>query len=267
MSYKYEDFRHDYNEEEDWFDFDDELAFVHTLDGAFAGNMEYMRVLADIYSSDMHGVKRDYNKVIFWLYKLAERGHVYSTIRLAQMYFEYDDKGVPHDYEKALMLYEIAAKSGDERAIARLGIMYLYGFGCEKDLVLARELLARAAEKDEPEACYYFSRILKAEGDKEWFDYLKKAADKSNGKACWEIVSNYADTIADNKFLPYLACAANYYAFDYEPMRAQLTFADCFMRGYRVKKSASNAKCYYKMAAEGGSQEAKEALKKYFPDK
>lgn len=264
MSYKYEDFRHDYNEDEDWFGYDDELAFVHTLDGAFAGNTEYMRVLADIYSSDMHGVKRDYNKVIFWLYKLAERGDVYATIRLAGMYFEYDDKGVPHDYRKALMLYEIAAKSGDERAVARLGIMYLYGFGCEKDSSLARELLKRAAGKDEPEASYYYWRILKAEGAKDRFDYLKKAADKSNGKACWEIVSNYADTIPDNKFLMYLACAANYYSFDYDPMQAQLMFADCFMFGYRVKKSATNAKSYYKMAAESGSLEAKEKLKKYF---
>lgn len=264
MSYKYEDFRHDYNEDEDWFGYDDELAFVHTLDEAFAGNTEYMRVLADIYSSNMHGVKLDYNKVIFWLYKLAERGDVYSTIRLAKMYFEYDDKGVPHDYKKALMLYEIAAKSGDERAVARLGIMHLYGFGCEKNAVSARELFERAAQKNEPEACFYFSRILKAEGAKDWFDYLKKAADNSNGRACWEIVKNYADTIPDNKFVHYLAIAAGYDSFDYDPMQAQLMFADCFMRGYRVKKSVSNAKSYYKMAAESGSQEAKEKLKKYF---
>ncbi|MDE6691463.1 MAG: hypothetical protein K2K04_05770, partial [Clostridia bacterium] len=74
----------------------------------------------------------------------------------------------------------------------------------------------------------------------------------------------YADAIPDNKFLMYLACAAGYDSFDYDPMQAQLMFADCFMRGYRVKKSATSAKCYYKMAAESGSEEAKEALKKYF---
>ncbi len=264
MSYKYEDFLHDYDDDEDYIGLEDELAFVHSLDRAFAGDTEYMRVLADVYSSNGHGVKLDYNKAIFWLEKLVECGKIFAAVRLGDMYLEYDKEGVPNDFDKSFEYYKIAAKKGNAKAIARLGVMFLYGIGPEKDCGLARELLERAAEEGDGEGCYYFARILKEEGADDWFDYLKRAAEKSNGKACWELAKYFAATLTDNRFLISLACAASYYSFDFDPTYAQLRLADCFMVGYRMRKSASSAKSYYKMAAEGGSQEAKEKLKKYF---
>lgn len=262
MDYKYEDFLHDYDEDEDYFGREDELAFVYSLDKAFAGTVEYMRILGIIYSSHGHGVKIDYDKAIFWFYKAAELGDEGSALRLADIYF--DCEGVPHDYKKALLMYEIAAKAGNRKATARLGIMYFYGFGCEKNNQKARELIARAAAENEWEGLYYYYRVLKADGDEAWVEYLKRAAYHGNGKACWDMIKNFADELDDKKFLLYLAHAANHYSFDFEPMQAQLMLADCYMRGYRMKKSLESAWHYYKMAAEGGSQEAKEALKQYF---
>lgn len=264
MDYKYEDFKNDYDGEEDYMDGEDELAFIYTLDSAFAGDVQNMRVLGDIYSTCGYGVKVDYDKAKFWFGKAAEKGDLYSTVNLADLYYAYEHKGVPKDCEKAFPLYGRAAKEGHIKALARLGIMYLKGLGCKKNRVKARKIIGYAACEGNDEALYEYAHILKREGADNWKEYLKKAARNSNCNACWEMVSLYGDEITDSEFLHFLCNAANYYAFDYKPMKARLMLADCFMRGVRVKKNEQAAKSYYKMAAEDGSEEAKAALKKYF---
>lgn len=264
MSYKFDDFKSDYSEVEDYIGREDELAFMHSLCSAFGGDMESMRVLGDIYSSSGYGVKTDFDKAVFWYGKAVNVGDISSALRLADIYYCYENKGVPNDYEKALALYKTAADGGITLAISRLGQMYLYGMGCEKDSEKARPLLERAAKEGEREACCEYAHILKDEGAQGWFDYLKKSADNSYGKACWEIIQSRADELTDRQFLMYLVYAANDFSKGYNPVEAQLMAADCFMYGKRVTKSENSAKSYYLYAAELGSEEAKQALKKHF---
>lgn len=264
MCFKYEDFLHDYDGEEDYLGREDELSFVYSLDRAYAGDVEYMRVLGDVYSTRGHGVKTDFNKAIFWYEKAVESGDIYSAPKLGDIYSEYADRGFPEYYEKAFALYKAAAEEGIVNAISRLGKAYLKGDGCERDFAKARGLLERAADGGEREACYLYAHILKDEGAENWYGYLETSARLSYGKACWEIICDHSDEISDKQFLMCLVQAANDCSSGYNPVEAQLMAADCFMHGKRVKKDESAAKSYYTYAAERGSYLAKKALEKYF---
>lgn len=208
MNYKYEDFLHDYDGEEDYFGREDELAFVYTLDKAYSGDVEYMRVLGDIYSSRGYGVKTDYGKAIFWYGKAGDCGDNNSVVRLADLLSRCDK--VPKDYERAFLLYELAAEEGGELAAARLGAMYYYGYGCERDVDEARKWLKIGAESGEREACYLYAHILKDEGADGWKNFLFKSASQSYGKAAWELACELlADENADKKLVKmYLNIAA-----------------------------------------------------------
>lgn len=264
MSYKFDDFKNDYTEDEDYLGREDELAFMHSLCSAFGGDTESMRVLGDIYSSNGHGVKTDFEKAAFWYGRAVDAGDVCAALRLADIYYCYENKGLPNDYERAFALYRTAADGGVTLAISRLGQMYLYGVGCEKNLKKARPLLEKAAKEGEREACYEYAHILKDEGAEGCYGYLKKSADNSYGKACMEILQNYSDGLEEKQYILYLVQAANDRSKGYDPVEAQLAAAECFMHGKRVKKSESSARSYYLYAAELGSEEAKQALKKYF---
>ncbi|MDE7379925.1 MAG: hypothetical protein K2N14_02630, partial [Clostridia bacterium] len=198
MDYKFDDFKDDYDEDEDYIDREDELAFMHSLCSAFNGDVASMRVLGDIYSSSGHGVVKDYNKAAYWYKRAADCGDNNCLLCLADIYFDGGDD-FPKDYDKAFSLYELAEEEGSIRGAARLGIMYLYGMGCDKDFKAARKLLERAAKENDREACCEYALILKAEGAEDWFEYLEKSARQSYGKACWEIIESFADKIDDKQ--------------------------------------------------------------------
>ena len=262
MCYKFEDFKDDYDQDEDYIGREDDLSFMHSLCTAFGGDVSSMRVLGEIYSSSGHGVVTDYNKAIFWYNRAVECGDKCSAQRLADIY--YFCEGVPQDHKRAFELYEIAAEDGNAAATARLGTMCLYGRGCKKDFDRARVLLEKAAKENEREALYEYAHILRDGGAEDQFDILKKSADNSYAPACWELIESFSDILDDKRFLLYLTYAANGSAYGYDRMPARLMLADCFMHGKRVKKNVDYARSYYISAAEDGSEEAKELLIKYF---
>src|SRR4029434_2516036 len=82
-----------------------------------------------------------------------------STPALAASYEEavllFEDK----DYKGARDIAEAAAKNGDARAMAMLGLFYQKGLGVTADLNKAVEWYARAAEKNEVDAQYALALI------------------------------------------------------------------------------------------------------------
>ncbi|MDE7086971.1 MAG: sel1 repeat family protein [Clostridia bacterium] len=267
MCYKYEDFKDDYIDDEDYFGMEDEFAFIHTLIGAYKGNVKYMRVMGDIYSSRGHGVIVDYKKAAYWYKMAADCGDNNSLLLLADLYYAFDRWGFPHDYEKAYGLYELAAEEGEIKGIARLGVMNLYGIGCEKDVAEGCKLIEIAAKKGEREACYEYAHMLEADGAEGWLDYLKKSAEQAYGKAGWEIITRFGEKLTDLQFIKYLSCACyDYSTPGYSPAEALYMYAECLMNGRHMRKNLNSAKSFYRDAAEEGSKEAAEALKKYFPE-
>ena len=253
--YTLSDFQDDFSEEENYFDDEDELSFIHSLTRAFDGDEEYVRLMGQIYSSRGYGVKVDCAKAAFWYRRGAESGDLISVVRLADLYCEYEKDGFPKDLEKAFKLYEFAAKEGDIHSSARAGIMYAHGLGCKADMAIARKYLASAAAENDREACYEYARILRGEGADGWEEYLKRSAYMSYGKASLEVVKLFGDELDDVKYILYLTHAANDYSFGYDPAEAQITLAQSYLNGTRTKKNLKAAESYYKLAAERGRGE------------
>lgn len=262
--YAFDDFKNDFCEEENYFDDEDELSFAYTLSKAFSGDMEYINLLGQIYSSRGYGVKVDCFKAAFWYNRALKAGDTLAAARLADLYCEKERDGFPADLLKAFKFYEVAANAGDVYSSARLGIMYAHGLGCAADKAKARKFIAFAAEKNDREACYEYAHILREEGADNWAEYLKSSAYMSYGKACIEVVKLFGDGLEDMKYILYLTHAANDYSFGYDPTEAQLKLAFCFLNGEHTHKNLKYAESCFTDAAEGGSIEAKEALKKYF---
>ena len=79
---------------------------------------------------------------LIWLEKAAESGDAWSQFKLGYIYLY--GEGVDKDYDKAIMWLEKACKQGNGEALALLGKCYMIGSGCDKNYNKALELLNRA---------------------------------------------------------------------------------------------------------------------------
>jgi len=64
------------------------------------------------------------------------------------------------DYENGFKLLLKSGKQGDKVAIFRLALCYLNGVGCKEDAKRGYELLKLLADKNEPNALYFYSTML-----------------------------------------------------------------------------------------------------------
>ena len=81
------------------------------------------------------GVPRDYNKALMWFRRAAEGGSAAAKFQIGYMYFE--GNGVPQNYVEAAQWYQKAAEQGDPNAQYHLGFMYARGDGVPRDNVKA----------------------------------------------------------------------------------------------------------------------------------
>jgi TPR repeat protein len=100
---------------------------------AEGGNHDAMNALGFIYYRG-EGVTQDYNEAFYWFKKNGFRDLPYFIY--ADMCF-YVDK----DYGNAFRLYNAALKQGVEEAAYKIGEMYFYGLGVERDYKKALEFL------------------------------------------------------------------------------------------------------------------------------
>ena len=106
--------------------------------------------------------------------------------------FQYDGKGIPRDYPKAIEYLTKSAQQGHAQAQNDLALMYLHGQGVIEDHQEAAMWLTLAAEQNLPEAQYHLSRLY-AQGkgvskDEEIaFDLLSKSAQANYVKAQYHL--------------------------------------------------------------------------------
>ena len=91
------------------------------------------------------GVKKDYEKAVYWFRKAAEQGHAPAKCNLGWMYSH--GSGVKKDLEKAVDWFREAADQGFAQAQCNLGVMYDYGYGVKKDLEKAVSWYRKAADQ------------------------------------------------------------------------------------------------------------------------
>lgn len=115
-------------------------------------------LLADVYAT-VAQEKEDGVEKIEWLKKAAEFGHLFSIVRIADMYN--NGEGVDVDIHKAIEWYNKAVDMEHVPSMVRLGYIYSNG-----------------TEELEPDFC-------KA------FEYYKMAAEKKNQEAIWNVGNFY----------------------------------------------------------------------------
>ena len=102
------------------------------------------------------------------------------------------------DYDTAFKLYSPAANKANAEAQYRLGLMYKFGWGTERDLTVAANWLQRAAEQQHSEAqaelgvLYKLGRGVKEDAAEaaRWF---RRAADSGVGIAQLNLARAYKD--------------------------------------------------------------------------
>lgn len=93
------------------------------------------------------------------LQRAADSGSAEGAHRLALVYAE-GTGGTPRNDAKALELFEKAAAAGHRRAQINVGTLYYRGQGTQRDLILARAWLEKAAAQDDPYALYALARAM-----------------------------------------------------------------------------------------------------------
>ena len=184
---------------------------------ALQGQVEAQRALGFIHSIGFPD-QQD-NESIYWFKKAAEQGCSTSTYMIARKLLYSDDieqsikwfekaytlgdKEAPHelgkifelkiynkpDYTMAVRWYMIAAKQHNEsESQFRLGRMYQYGYGVEKNIGEALSWYKKAAIQNHKEACfklgilYYSGKIIKEDDNEaiKWFIKASKEGDKTS---------------------------------------------------------------------------------------
>ena len=137
---------------------------------------------------------------LLWLEKTAETGDAWSQFKLGFIYLY--GEGIDKDYNKAITWLEKACKQGNGEALALLGKCYMEGAGCDKNYNKALELLNRAENNTtEDSLCRvmeYKALLFDRMGEIESYGNLIKLFARE-GQGC--ITCSYSDTYDPNRRL------------------------------------------------------------------
>ncbi|WP_353172181.1 tetratricopeptide repeat protein [Acinetobacter rudis] len=99
----------------------------------------------------------DYKEAFIWYSRAATQGDAKSQYNLAIMYL--NGYGIEKDLVKAVKSYRKAAEQGDSDSQLQLGIRYLQGEGVKTDLKIAEFWFRKATENGNTEAIEYIKEI------------------------------------------------------------------------------------------------------------
>ena len=201
-------------------------------------------------------VEKDYAKALEILRPLAKVTHGNSRVkwygpaaaRMIGDIYSSGGYGVERDDKKAFNWYLSAAKRDIPRACTKVGNAYFYGIGTDIDYVLAASWFEDAVF-DYDEQMY--------NGSDKGYDY---EANVGLGD-CYRLGLGVKKD-EEEAFRLYYDVAK--YTSDC-PSADERT-ARCYYFGIGVEKDENLARGYWKNAAERGDEDAKAALKKYFPE-
>ncbi|HEY1266762.1 MAG TPA: hypothetical protein VGH16_05860 [Candidatus Binatia bacterium] len=126
------------------------------------GQQWAQRRLASMYE-DGKGVPQNFEEAVMWYRRAAVQGNTPAQYSLGQAYEK--GKGVPQDFEEAVKWYRIAAAQEDDWAQMRLGSMYAEGKGVPQDYEQAAKWYRIAASQGNAAAQYSLGQAYeKAQG-------------------------------------------------------------------------------------------------------
>lgn len=236
--------------------------------GAFSATAE----LSKLYAEGGWGLEKNTEKALEVCNKGVENGSPEAQVRLGDYYRE--GTLVAKDYDKAMHLYQEAAKKNPYRGYSAIARCYMEGSGVEKDIAKAIDYYWKA------QFPYGLQEILKNKNivghkkynDKEYQEYrdkiitlYTKAAEL--GDVIWqqELAEYYWEGIGGNKnqqeaFKWFSAVAKNKKASDFARRNALECLGDYYKEGYSGSPDYAKAvDCYWKA---GNAERLMELLKR-----
>ena len=251
----------------------EDVAFLRA--SAEEGNTMAMFYLLDCYKNGW-GVEQDFEQEFFWSKKGAESGDVGCMIALANCYF--NGEGTETDYRESLAWDLKAAEAGSPSGLLNAAISYEDGYGVEADPARAFELYKACSEADlvkipsryrdtAEEArnlgmynlarCYVSGTGTEKDVSKA-FDCMRRLAEAGNPYGMYNLGLMY-----QNGFGTQEDPENAYYWFR---KAADAGDADgAYMTGWCLENHygvINPAVDWYRQAAEGGNEQAAEALKR-----
>ncbi|KAI8880317.1 HCP-like protein [Backusella circina FSU 941] len=149
------------------------------------------------------GVEKNHEQAMEWFEQSTMNLHIFDCMRKRMQFYNMVE--VNSNFEvallylrKALLYLRKAAEENDEDAQSQLGIMYLQGFGVEKNYDIAVEWIVLSIKIMDKYGCYRYGMkfCFGIEVEKDYtigLLYLQKAADESYGPAQAQIGLMYLD--------------------------------------------------------------------------
>src|ERR1700691_3665860 len=185
-----------------------------------------------------------------------------KEVKIAEDY--YLGRGVPKDYEKAVLHYRLAADQGSADGQAGLAYMYLYGLGVAQDDAQAAKWYKLAAQNGSAVGQAYLGDLYRlgrgverdAHVSAEWF---RRAADHGLAGAqhqlAWFYLEGEGVTKNESEAAKWFQLAADQ---GFGP--AQKDLGILYSQGRGVPKDSAKAAALFRVAAEGGLAEAQVLL-------
>ncbi len=189
----------------------------------------------------------------FKYYKIAAEGKygVPFAMNMAGRFYEEGWGDVEKNAEEAVKWYKKAADGGDKYGMYNYARMLKLGWGCEKDIALAKENYKKAADKGYKKSANEYAKMCDSESN-EKFKYYKIAAEgilgipyamNMVGRFYYEgwgnVEKNYEEAV---KWYRKAADGGNEYGM--------CNYADMLELGWGCKKNIDLAKEYYRKAAD-----------------
>lgn len=208
------------------------------------------------------GVEKDVAKALEWGRRAAESGNVDAQFTIAGNYY-YGNK-VKTDYKIAYQWYSRAAEQGDKEAHAMIGQMHYFGNGRPKS---SREAMKWFKKSDEIPLSQYFIGLMHYEGDgvkkdiDEAIDWFRKGAEQDDSDSQTALGYIYADKTSGrmdgDKAVKWLTKASEAGHLD-----ATCYLGWCYIEGIGVRKNQRKGTELVQTAADKGSDEAKNWIRK-----
>lgn len=235
-------------------------AIDYLTKAAALGDSDAEVALGELFSNG-NDVEIDYNKALYWNNEAVNHGNSEGMVNLALMYI--NGQGVSVDLEKSADLFKKAANLNNVMAMLQLGYYYS---GVLKEPRKAVEWFKKAADSGQPEAMYELSACyrngLGTKQDEQLADdYLQKALDagyvlENDGSDSVEkALGSVEEAIALIESKDYKAALEILHSLaENGDPEAQYQLAVCYVKGYGVEKSDTEASSWLRKAAESGHE-------------
>lgn len=217
-----------------------------------------------------HGTTRNLPEAFEWYEKAAKLGDAHSQNELG-MLLRNGIKGHDKDINRALILFNTAAKQGYPGAYLNLGKLYSEGLGVEKDYKKAIELFRTAANNGNVDALYelgefYYQGIGGFKSRTAALKYYFTAATQGHSDSMLKLGKMYEASDGDPSKGPVDAAIWYQKAIDKKNVEALYRLGALHEAGKGVEQDYKKAFDLYKKSYDRGSEEAGLALARLYED-